>query len=147
MPLLAEGTELGYVLHVVFAGLLTLLPYKIVRQDQVVLPLVFTFLCLAVISWVGGLLFAIPTAIVLSMLFLWAKGVAKKRAEGRPLMFRVTYVLASLYLVSQWIHLPVRFALHQPQFKILANAAGCFLAAAMFTYLHELAAKPRLPNP
>lgn len=125
-------------MQVGMSGVLALAPAAVLKKDRLWISIALSFLAILATSYIGGLISAVPVAVFLLLFSLWVRFVGHDSARAKPILFIVTIVLSALFFAQHLVHLPIRFALNQPPFKIASNVAGIFLAAAMFCITLEL---------
>lgn len=131
-------TILGAIMQLVTSGILTLAPAAVLKKDQMWISVALSFLAILATSYIGGLISAVPVAVFLLVFSLWVRFVGHDSARAKRILFTVTIVLTALFFAQHLVHLPIRFALNQPPFKIASNVAGIFLSAAMLCVTLEL---------
>ena len=125
-------------LQVVFSIVLSLAPIALLRKDRLRISMVLYVLGLFAVVKVGGLIFAVPVAVLLLLFTMWLRFVGHADGGAKHALFILTIVLCALYLAQHVVHLPIRMHLDQPKVKIAANIAGGLVALAMLSAAVEL---------
>ena len=127
MHILFAATALGTVLLVLFGILLGLIPFTIARRRRWDLAAISALVAGVIVTYVGGLVVALPAILVVICFYLIFGALARQRRGWRNGVHVLLGGVVILAALQQYLHLPLRIYLRQSTARIAGNIAGIAL--------------------